>query len=49
MCELCHGEVILLGVLGNRCHGRCRDCGLDQSFVVPEDAGEEAEVEVDCD
>lgn len=30
-CPLCGGPVESLGMLGNRQHGRCRNCGIDQS------------------
>lgn len=30
-CTLCHGPVMVLGTLGTREHGRCRNCGIDQS------------------
>lgn len=50
-CNLCGGQVMLLGTLGRRTHGRCRDCGMDQSYseVVPEagPGGEDAHLEAD--
>ena len=33
-CEMCGGEVIEMGGLGNRLHGRCRQCGMDSSIDV---------------
>jgi hypothetical protein len=30
-CGICMGEVVPMGALGSREHGRCRDCGMDQS------------------
>lgn len=30
-CTVCGGPLVLLGLLGNRVHRRCRSCGLDQS------------------
>lgn len=30
-CTHCSGPVMPLGVLGEREHGRCRNCGLDQN------------------
>ena len=35
-CEECDGVLILIGMLGNRLHFRCRHCGLDQSQIAPE-------------
>ncbi len=32
ICRVCDGPLMVLGVLGSRHHGRCRDCGLDQSW-----------------
>ena len=37
-CYCCGGPVVPMGALGNREHGRCRNCGADQSrFPNPED------------
>lgn len=40
-CLACSGELSLLGVLGNRAHLRCIQCGTDQSvegdITAPED------------
>jgi len=33
-CQLCHGEVVRLGPLGNLIHTLCRQCGGLDSFVV---------------
>ena len=30
-CAYCSGPVTPLGVLGEREHGRCRNCGIDQN------------------
>jgi tRNA(Ile2) C34 agmatinyltransferase TiaS len=35
-CLACGGELSLLGYLGRHGHFRCRDCGLDQSMIVPD-------------
>lgn len=35
-CRVCGGELSVLGQLGQRTHFRCRDCGLDQSMIVPD-------------
>lgn len=32
---------IWIGMLGQRAHVRCRDCGMDYSYIVEEDADEE--------
>ena len=36
-CYCCGGPVLPMGALGNRDHGRCRNCGADQSRLNPED------------
>lgn len=37
-CPGCGGkEATLLGTLGRRTHLRCRDCGLDRSYLSPDD------------
>ena len=33
-CIMCGGPVLMMGVLGDRQHGRCRNCGVDQSVEV---------------
>jgi hypothetical protein len=33
-CLCCGGELLLMGVLGDDAHFRCRRCGADQSEVV---------------
>lgn len=33
-CSLCNGPVGLIGILGNRAHGQCRDCGMAYSRTV---------------
>jgi hypothetical protein len=33
-CKVCQGNVESMGILGNLAHGRCRQCGLDQSLDV---------------
>ncbi len=33
-CEVCGGEVQETGGLGNRLHGRCRQCGMDTSIDI---------------
>ncbi len=30
-CEVCDGPLIVLGVLGNTVHLRCRNCGMDHT------------------
>jgi hypothetical protein len=34
-CSICDGPLMLLGVLGNRKHMRCRNCGMDFSKEIP--------------
>lgn len=46
-CPQCGGEAILLGVLGNLAHLRCRDCGWDFStpavnLALDPDQGDDA-------
>lgn len=36
-CYVCGGPVLPMGHLGNRDHGRCRNCSADQSRLNPED------------
>ena len=36
-CGYCDGTVVSMGFLGNREHGRCRDCGMDQNRMKDED------------
>jgi hypothetical protein len=31
ICEACNGPLVLIGVLGQREHARCRACGLDHN------------------
>jgi hypothetical protein len=31
-CNQCCGELVILGVLGSRVWGRCRQCGWEQSW-----------------
>lgn len=33
-CRACGGELVALGILGNRAHFRCRACGLDSSVEI---------------
>lgn len=33
-CAICSGILEQLGMLGNRLHLRCRDCGMDQLIKV---------------
>lgn len=33
-CSACGGELVTLGILGNRAHYRCRNCGWQQSQVI---------------
>ena len=35
LCDLCGGQLALLGVLGNRVHTRCGACGMDFSQEIP--------------
>jgi hypothetical protein len=42
-CELCNGPLMLLGILGNRIHLQCRNCGMQFSKE------QENENEEDCD
>lgn len=35
-CQVCDGQLAIIGFLGKRCHCRCQNCGLDQSFVPDE-------------
>lgn len=45
-CELCGGPLVVLGVLGNVAHCRCRDCGAQCSEVYcPESMDMEMEIE----
>jgi len=32
-CNVCNGELVYMGTLGNREHYRCRQCGAECSFV----------------
>ena len=32
-CQMCGGELVVLGRLGIRVHLRCRDCGMEESFL----------------
>ena len=43
-CELCQGELMLLGVLGNKAHFRCRHCGAVCSQEITEMEPETVEV-----
>ncbi len=44
-CPACDSpHAVLLGVLGNRCHLRCRNCGIDHSHPV-EDLDSEYDAE----
>ena len=36
-CSLCNGPIDLLGVLGNRAHGVCRNCGMHFNKPLTED------------
>lgn len=36
-CEICGGPVGLLGILGNRLHQCCRDCGAHSSRIVTDE------------
>lgn len=31
-CRACSGPLMVLGMLGNRTHLRCRNCGAEQSW-----------------
>ena len=31
-CQICNGELHLIGVLGNREHYMCRQCGMQWSY-----------------
>jgi hypothetical protein len=44
ICEVCDGEGLFLGNLGNLAHYRCRDCGIQFSVE-----GAEGDAEVDFD
>lgn len=49
-CAFCSGPVMPLGVLGEREHGRCRNCGLDQNrgwSFTPASRSYEEDLEVD--
>jgi len=35
-CNLCGGELGVLGVLGNRLHLRCMSCGTDHNTTDPD-------------
>lgn len=41
-CPACDGDLVILGVFGNRVELRCRDCGVDSS-VDRDDIGLEVE------
>jgi hypothetical protein len=34
VCPVCSGPVVPMGVLGNRQHGRCRNCGTNVNRKV---------------
>lgn len=40
MCDQCGGEPVLLGMLGDRLHLRCRQCGWQWSYIGCPDCGE---------
>lgn len=44
-CPVCGGELTVLGVLGRRVHCRCRNCGIDSSFEIPEKTDLEFELD----
>jgi hypothetical protein len=39
MCEVCGGDLLLLGTLGHTIHATCRDCGAEHS--MPAEPAEE--------
>lgn len=39
-CEMCWGQVMLIGCLGLREHGSCRSCGAEQSRLVTPEQGD---------
>lgn len=50
-CIACGGPLVFLGALGPRAHSRCRNCGLDQSFVIPRSepiTDEDDDTSTDC-
>jgi hypothetical protein len=48
-CNLCGGQVAVLGALGRRVHGRCVQCGMDQSFELTDEELERMNEESDED
>lgn len=41
-CQICDGELVLLGTLGDTIYARCRHCGVDQ--MITEDHEEVVEL-----
>ena len=35
-CEICNGTLNLLGILGDRVHFNCRNCGMEESLTKDE-------------
>lgn len=40
-CNACNGPVRVMGTLGSKLHGRCENCGLDDSREAPDDEDDE--------
>jgi len=32
-CQICNGTLNLLGILGNRVHFNCQNCGMEESLT----------------
>lgn len=47
ICSLCGGPLGVLGVLGNREHLQCRNCGASFSREVTEDIDEDCSEQLD--
>ena len=35
-CEICNGTLNLLGILGERVHFNCQNCGMEESLIKEE-------------
>ena len=35
-CEICNGTLNLLGILGNKVHFNCQNCGMEESLTKDE-------------
>lgn len=48
-CIHCGGPSVIMGRLGQRVHGRCRNCGGQQSWVEPDDQSDDSDDETSAD